>query len=170
MRNLLKPEEAATRLACSPKAVRQWLREGKLRGSRVGRLWRISEEDLAAFIAGGFAQKGARQTHRTAATKRTPPGETKLRKPRRPRPVKMLEHIAVNALPPAVSVLKDLDPAAVAGSEWVHELEKQVKELNEQVRRLRAAMGRSNVQRKREQSQQLSQRGARHHMARGRRA
>jgi len=49
---LLKPEEAAERLAVSAKAIRGWLREGKLRGVKVGRLWRIREQDLEAFIEG----------------------------------------------------------------------------------------------------------------------
>lgn len=48
---LLTPEEAAERLAVSPKGVKNWLRQGLLRGLKVGRLWRISEGDLSAFIA-----------------------------------------------------------------------------------------------------------------------
>ncbi len=47
---LLTPEEVAEHLAVSPKSIRKWLREGKLRGVRVGRLWRIRERDLEAFL------------------------------------------------------------------------------------------------------------------------
>ena len=47
---LLTPEEAADRLAVSPKSIREWLRRGKLRGVRAGRLWRIRERDLEAFL------------------------------------------------------------------------------------------------------------------------
>jgi len=36
---LLTPEEVAEHLAVSPKSIRKWLREGKLKGVRVGRLW-----------------------------------------------------------------------------------------------------------------------------------
>lgn len=47
---LLTPEEAAERLAVSPKSIREWLRQGKLKGVRAGRLWRIKERDLEAFL------------------------------------------------------------------------------------------------------------------------
>jgi len=50
---LLKPEEAAEILGVNPGTVRRWLREGKLKGVKVGRLWRITEEDLKAFIEAG---------------------------------------------------------------------------------------------------------------------
>lgn len=40
MEKLLTPEEVAERLAVSPKSIRKWLREGKLKDVRVGRLWR----------------------------------------------------------------------------------------------------------------------------------
>lgn len=50
MERLLTPEEAAERLAVSPKSIRKWLREGKLKGVRAGRLWRIRERDLEAFV------------------------------------------------------------------------------------------------------------------------
>lgn len=52
---LLTPEEAAERLSVSPKGVKNWLRQGKLRGLKVGRLWRISESDLSAFLAASRA-------------------------------------------------------------------------------------------------------------------
>jgi excisionase family DNA binding protein len=47
---LMTPEDAARRLAVSPKTLRQWLRTGRLRGVKAGRLWRLREEDLAAFL------------------------------------------------------------------------------------------------------------------------
>lgn len=50
MNKLLTPEEAAERLAVSPKSVRKWLAQGKLKGARAGRLWRIREQDLEAFL------------------------------------------------------------------------------------------------------------------------
>lgn len=50
MERLLTPEEAARRLSVSPKGVKNWLRQGKLRGLKVGRLWRITESDLRAFV------------------------------------------------------------------------------------------------------------------------
>jgi len=50
MEKLLTPEEVADRLAVSPKSIREWLRQGKLKGVRAGRLWRIRERDLEAFL------------------------------------------------------------------------------------------------------------------------
>jgi len=47
---LLTPEQAADRLAVSPKTLRDWLRDGKLKGVKVGRLWRVREADLDAFL------------------------------------------------------------------------------------------------------------------------
>ncbi|NPV54941.1 MAG: helix-turn-helix domain-containing protein [Firmicutes bacterium] len=50
MDRLLTPEEVAKRLAVSPKSIREWLRNGKLRGVKVGRLWRISPQALDRFL------------------------------------------------------------------------------------------------------------------------
>lgn len=52
MDRLLTPEEAAEIFAVSPKSIREWLRQGKLKGSKVGRLWRIKQSDLEAFLNG----------------------------------------------------------------------------------------------------------------------
>ncbi|MGE5571881.1 MAG: helix-turn-helix domain-containing protein [Bacteroidota bacterium] len=48
---LLTPEEAAQRMVVSPKTVRDWLRQGRLKGVKTGKLWRIRESDLADFVA-----------------------------------------------------------------------------------------------------------------------
>ncbi len=48
---LLTLEEVAERLAVAPKTIRDWLREGKLKGLKVGKLWRVREQDLEAFLA-----------------------------------------------------------------------------------------------------------------------
>ena len=40
----------AKRLAVSPKSIRQWLREGRLKGLRAGKLWRIKVDDLEQFL------------------------------------------------------------------------------------------------------------------------
>jgi excisionase family DNA binding protein len=47
---LLTPEEVASILAVSPKSVREWLRRGRLKGVRAGRLWRVRKRDLDAFL------------------------------------------------------------------------------------------------------------------------
>jgi excisionase family DNA binding protein len=53
---LLTVPEVAERLRASEWTVREWLRQGRLRGSRPGgtRLgWRIAEAELDRFIAAG---------------------------------------------------------------------------------------------------------------------
>ncbi|MBI2264266.1 MAG: helix-turn-helix domain-containing protein [Armatimonadetes bacterium] len=53
MERLLPPEEAAERLAVTPKSIREWLRKGKLRGVKAGRLWRIRAAALEQFLNEG---------------------------------------------------------------------------------------------------------------------
>jgi excisionase family DNA binding protein len=50
---LLTPEEAAARLKISRLTFGDWLRSGKIKGVKVGRLWRVRESDLEAFLKGG---------------------------------------------------------------------------------------------------------------------
>jgi excisionase family DNA binding protein len=53
MKELLTPEEAAKVLRVDPATVRVWLRQGKLKGSKLaGGHWRISEAELERFING----------------------------------------------------------------------------------------------------------------------
>ena len=47
---LLTPEEVAARLAVSPKSIREWLRSRKLKGVKAGRLWRVKEDEIEAFL------------------------------------------------------------------------------------------------------------------------
>ncbi|MCX5888201.1 MAG: helix-turn-helix domain-containing protein [Deltaproteobacteria bacterium] len=49
---LLTPEDAAKALVVKPETVREWLRTGKLKGVKMGRLWRIREKDLENFLPG----------------------------------------------------------------------------------------------------------------------
>lgn len=56
---LLTPEEAAARLKISRVTVGDWLRSGKLRGVKVGRLWRIQESALEHFLEQGKKKKEA---------------------------------------------------------------------------------------------------------------
>ena len=52
---MLTTEEVSARLGVNPKTIRQWLREGKLKGVKTGpRLWRIRERDLERFIVDGI--------------------------------------------------------------------------------------------------------------------
>ncbi len=50
---LLTIEDAAKALIVKPETLRGWLRTGKIKGVKVGRLWRIRESDLEAFLKGG---------------------------------------------------------------------------------------------------------------------
>ncbi|MCX5888253.1 MAG: helix-turn-helix domain-containing protein [Deltaproteobacteria bacterium] len=50
---LLTPEETAARLKISRLTLGDWLRSGKLKGVKVGRLWRVRESDLEAFLKEG---------------------------------------------------------------------------------------------------------------------
>lgn len=54
---LLSPREVAEILSVTPGAVRNWVRKGKLRGYKAGRLIRVRMEDVEAFLQGkGFAR------------------------------------------------------------------------------------------------------------------
>jgi len=48
---MLSPEEVAERFSVTPNTVRAWLREGTLKGVKLGnKIWRISEEELQSYI------------------------------------------------------------------------------------------------------------------------
>jgi excisionase family DNA binding protein len=55
---LLSPDTVAKLLDVSPATVRIWLRNGTLKGLKVGagKLWRISEEDIQDFLYKNRAQ------------------------------------------------------------------------------------------------------------------
>ncbi len=52
MEKLLTPEQVAEHLVVAERTVYEWLRSGRLRGIKLGRLWRIREADLEAFLQG----------------------------------------------------------------------------------------------------------------------
>ena len=53
------PTEIALRLKVNQVTVRRWLRDGSLRGSFLGRVWRIGDADLAAFMEAAVPVPGA---------------------------------------------------------------------------------------------------------------
>lgn len=62
---MLTPENAAERLQVKPSTIRKWLRNGTLKGVKIGMLWRISESTIeeyekAAQIEGSNRTGGAR--------------------------------------------------------------------------------------------------------------
>ena len=50
MEKILTPEEAAEALSVSVFTIKKWLRAGKLKGVKAGRVWRIREKDLIEFL------------------------------------------------------------------------------------------------------------------------
>jgi excisionase family DNA binding protein len=46
----LTAEQVAQRLDRHPELVRQWLREGRLRGEKFGHVWVITDRELARFL------------------------------------------------------------------------------------------------------------------------
>ncbi len=49
-KKLLTPTDVANRLKVSERTVTVWLRKGHLRGFKIGKEWRISPDDLQAFL------------------------------------------------------------------------------------------------------------------------
>jgi excisionase family DNA binding protein len=49
---LLTVEEVSKIIQIHPMTIRLWLREGRIKGTRLGRVWRISEEQLEEIRKG----------------------------------------------------------------------------------------------------------------------
>ncbi len=47
---LLTPAQVGERLQLTERTVYEWLRDGRLAGLKLGRLWRVRSEDLEAFL------------------------------------------------------------------------------------------------------------------------
>jgi excisionase family DNA binding protein len=47
---LLTPPQVAERLQVNERTVTQWLRNGHLRGFKIGKEWRVSTRDLDDFL------------------------------------------------------------------------------------------------------------------------
>ena len=50
MQELYTPEELAEKLKVSKRAVYKWLQKGELKAFKAGKMWRITREDLEAFL------------------------------------------------------------------------------------------------------------------------
>ena len=48
--NLLTIRAAAAQLGYAPKTVRKFIHSGQLRGVRIGREWRVDQDELALFV------------------------------------------------------------------------------------------------------------------------
>lgn len=44
------PEEVAKLLKINEQTVRRYLREGKMKGAKIGHTWRITDEQLKLFL------------------------------------------------------------------------------------------------------------------------
>jgi excisionase family DNA binding protein len=53
MARVFTVDEAAVYLRVTPYTVRKWLRRGRIRGSKMGRVYRIFESELEAFLRAG---------------------------------------------------------------------------------------------------------------------
>ena len=53
---LLTPAQVAERLQITERTVYEWIRDGKLTALKLGRLWRIRQDDLEAFLEGARAK------------------------------------------------------------------------------------------------------------------
>jgi len=51
MEKVYTPEQVAEILQISRYTVMEWLRNGKLKGIRIGKLWRVRESDLKEFVS-----------------------------------------------------------------------------------------------------------------------
>lgn len=49
---LLTVDEVSKIIQIHPMTIRLWLREGRIKGTRLGRVWRISEEQLEEIKKG----------------------------------------------------------------------------------------------------------------------
>ena len=56
---LLTPEEVAEKLRVARRTVYTWLHEGRLRGRKAGRWWRIRPEDVELFLEGNGGQENS---------------------------------------------------------------------------------------------------------------
>lgn len=50
MDEIYTPKEVAAMIKVSERTVNEWLRNGKLRASKLGRQWRITEQQLNDFL------------------------------------------------------------------------------------------------------------------------
>jgi len=48
---LLTVKDAAKVLLVKPTTIRKWLKDSKLKGMKMGRLWRIWEGEMEAFLS-----------------------------------------------------------------------------------------------------------------------
>ena len=50
MKKIFTPDQVAKELSISVRTVRKWLRDGKIRGVKIGKSWRVSEAELERLM------------------------------------------------------------------------------------------------------------------------
>jgi excisionase family DNA binding protein len=63
MENLYTVEEAASKLKIHHETMRDYLRERKITGVKVGRSWRVRESDLTAFVTANVIPAKPQEAH-----------------------------------------------------------------------------------------------------------
>jgi excisionase family DNA binding protein len=70
--DFLTVEEVAQQLRMSPKTVRAWLVQGRLRGFKLTpKVWRIRREDFQAFVTAAERQAAQHDPERSERAERT---------------------------------------------------------------------------------------------------
>lgn len=67
---LYTPEEVAEKLKVTRRSVYAWLGVGKLRGLRAGDQWRVTEDQIMAFLQRCQVPKTKRGPHKRKGRKR----------------------------------------------------------------------------------------------------
>jgi excisionase family DNA binding protein len=60
MTQILTVKDAAVLLQLEEETVREWLRKGWIPGRRIGRIWRINEDELLEFLCSTPSTKQAK--------------------------------------------------------------------------------------------------------------
>ena len=60
------PEEAACLLKVTRRTMYSYLRDGAIRSAKLGRIWRITRQDIEDFLAAGRASAETARSSRTA--------------------------------------------------------------------------------------------------------
>ena len=72
MARILTVEQAAAKLQISTKTTREMLRLGKLPGRKIGRAWRVSENELELWVSVGHAARRGRYVSARGLLRRFP--------------------------------------------------------------------------------------------------
>ncbi len=58
---ILTVPQAAEQLQVSERTVYEWLRDGKLPGRKIGKVWRLSADAINDFLRGDVAMNGSQE-------------------------------------------------------------------------------------------------------------